>query len=374
VVEVTARRWWDQGDQFDWLTVYTSELGLHTRWRAATFIFTMTLAAIPIALIASPTGPDRPVTIWVSVAAGLCAAAAALLWLVRWPTRRQSVCFALVSTGIIAATCLSQSSPYAALMGGTTFAVIGGFVGYFHTVALVAVNLAVALTCAVIATCRLVLSTGDIALAASAFLIVLGLNVGVPFGIHSLAHALRRDLRNSGHDVLTGLLNRQSFYHSTYELLMHGRGRAEANLTIVLIDVDDFKRVNDTHGHHTGDRALVAVGAALRETCQATAVIGRLGGEEFVIADSSTTPVPAALAEQLRCAIAALPYRITASIGTASVPMTDTTATEQLNELIDNVVQAADAAMYTAKRAGGNRICHHTEPAPQEASGPGKDH
>jgi Diguanylate cyclase, GGDEF domain len=81
-------------------------------------------------------------------------------------------------------------------------------------------------------------------------------------------------------------------------------------------------------------------------------VIGRAGGEEFVIADIDSVTNPAEMAERLRQAIAGLPMQITASIGTASAPVD----TDIDRGLIDGLVGAADAAMYDAKRAGGNRI------------------
>lgn len=352
-------RWWQHADQFDWFSAYLDERGLQNRWRGATFIFTALLAVIPVALIRSPTGPDHPVTVTASVCAALSAGAGGLVWLTRWPTRRQSTLFALLATAAIATTCLSQSNPYSGLVGCTTFAVIGGFVAYFHTVALLSVNLAAALICAAATTYRLVVNTGDIALAASACLIVLALNTGVPFGIHSLTHTLRRDLRSSGHDPLTGLLNRRSFYHSAYELLM--RGRDGAHLVVVLIDLDNFKKLNDTRGHAVGDQALAEVGSVLRDFSSDTAVIGRIGGEEFVIADSGDVADLAAFTERLRHAIATMSVPVTASIGTAAGAVPSTSTAANLN-LIDSLIDIADAAMYEAKRAGGDRVCHSAPP------------
>lgn len=357
MIGAVGTRWFRQPDQFDWFSAYLDDRGLQSRWRLAMVVFTFTLALIPIALIWSPTGPNHPATIAASGVASLCGLAGGLLWLRHWPTRRGSMLYSVLATTAIAATCLSQSNPYAALMGCTCFAIIGGFIAYFHTAALLVVNAAVASICAVLAAGRLLADTGDIALTASAFLIVVGLNSGVPFGIHFLAHTLRRDLRTSGHDPLTELLNRRSFYHAAYELLMRHRGIADAHVTVAVIDLDDFKNLNDTAGHAAGDRALAAVGAALRKNCGDTAVIGRVGGEEFVIADCTGDPDPTATAERLRRAIAAIPLPITASFGITSTPLTDISTTNG-RDLIDALICTADTAMYDAKRAGGNRVCH----------------
>lgn len=351
----STERWWRHADQFDWFSAYLRDRGLQSRWRATTFVFTVLLALIPVALIASPTGPDRPTTVGVSLISSVVAAVSGVVWLRRWPTRRQSMLFTLAATAVIAATCLSQSDPYAALMGCTTFAIIGGFVAYFHTVALVTVNLAAAMLCATIATYRLLHGTGDVALAASAFLIVLALNVGVPFGIHSLAHALRSDLRNSGFDPLTGLLNRSAFYRAAHELLMRDGDTTGNHLVVTLLDLDDFKRLNDTRGHAAGDQALIRVGAVLRENSRDTAVIGRIGGEEFVIADRHGESDALSRAERVRAAIETIPYPVTASVGTCAAALTRDT---RKDNLIDHLVRAADTAMYEAKRAGGNQVRH----------------
>jgi diguanylate cyclase (GGDEF)-like protein len=365
MIESTSR-WWQQADHFDWFSAYLQERGLQTLWRALTFGFTASLAVVPVLLLGSPTGPDNTVTSTVSIVAALCGAVSGLLWLTRWPTRRQSALFAVLATSSIAATCFAQSDPYASLMGCTTFAIIGGFVAYFHTVRLVAFILAVSTACSAIGAYRLFASTGDLPLVCSALLIVLALNSGVPFGIHSLAHNLRRDLMSSGHDPLTGLLNRRAFYPAAYELLMRSHGSG-THLVVTVIDLDSFKNLNDTQGHAVGDQALASVGAALRDNCPNTAVIGRAGGEEFVIADSGSEANPAAMAERLRRAISAVPVPITASIGTASAPLNSASTNANL-ELIDSLIRTADAAMYDAKRAGGDRVCHRSQLVPSAAA------
>lgn len=128
------------------------------------------------------------------------ALAAAVPFLLRWPTRRQSLLFSFTSTATIAAAALSYSNDYVGLMGCATFAVIGGFVAYFHTAHEVIANGAIAAICAVILAVRVVSSTGDIYLTAAAVAIVATLNIGLPFGVLSLAQTLRVDLRSSGRD------------------------------------------------------------------------------------------------------------------------------------------------------------------------------
>jgi diguanylate cyclase (GGDEF)-like protein len=356
-----AGQWRQQSDQFDWFSAYLKDRNLDTPWRMATGGFTILLATLPVMMIWSPAGPDRHATVVLSIVAAVFGVIGASLWLTRWPTRRQSLLFCLMASASIAATCLAQSDPFEGLAGCHTFAVIGGFIAYFHTARHLAVNLAVAMACTAILAARLADATGDVPLVVASLITITAINVGVPFGIYSLVYTLRTDLLSSDRDSLTGLLNRRPFYRSAHELLMTHHGSAGSYLIVLMVDLDNFKRLNDTHGHAAGDQALVSVGTALLETCRSAAVIGRTGGEEFVIADIDDTAVPEALAERLRRAIAALPIHITASIGTASVPLTTVEADRQL---INSLVRTADTAMYSAKRAGGDQICHLAEVTP----------
>ncbi|OBA64510.1 diguanylate cyclase [Mycobacterium sp. 1100029.7] len=349
-----------QSDQFDWISAYLDTHGLLKPWRKISAVFIAAFAAYPLVMLFSPVGPQHSLTRAVTMVASAFGIAGASLRLKRWPTRRQSSSWSLIALAGIAAALLSLSNPYVGLMGCTTFAILGGYIAYFHTVSYVRVNLVVAAVCAVVLSYRVIASTGDVALTAGSLIIVAGLNIGVPFGTQSLVHTLRTDLQSSGRDPLTGLHNRRSFNNSAYELIRVHRNATGSYLAVAVIDLDDFKRLNDTHGHAAGDQALVAVAAALQQSCRATAVIGRAGGEEFVVADIEATPDPAETAERICSAVAAIPFQITASIGTSSTPL-HTGLTTPVTQLIDDLIRTADAAMYQAKRAGGNQVRHYCE-------------
>lgn len=344
-------------DQFDWVTAYLDGHGLLTPWRRITFVFIAAFAVQPLIMLWSPAAPVHPAARAVTIVLSALGLAGAILRLKRWPTRRQSSLSLLGAMLGIAAALLMLSNPYVGLMACTTFAILGGYIAYFHSGPYVLANSAVATVCVAILSWRVIVTTGSVALTVGALIVVAGLNVGMPFGMRSLVHTLRTDLRSSDRDSLTGLHNRRSFYNSAYELIMLHRGAAGSYLVITMIDLDDFKQLNDLHGHAAGDRALVAVAAALRGNCHPTAVIGRSGGEEFVVADIDPTPNPANMAERLCDAIAAIPFAITASIGTSSVPLSGGLVTPVM-QLIDDLIETSDAAMYQAKRAGGNQVCH----------------
>jgi diguanylate cyclase (GGDEF)-like protein/PAS domain S-box-containing protein len=148
-------------------------------------------------------------------------------------------------------------------------------------------------------------------------------------------------------DPLTGLQNRTTFHR-----LLAERLAAEAAGTVLLLDLDGFKAVNDTCGHQRGDAVLVAVAAALRDSMPASAVIARLGGDEFAVLLEVDARMGMALGTRLigRITMAAATLvkapRVTASIGIAEL---------QRGSDMEAVLAAVDRAMYAAKRAGKAR-------------------
>lgn len=153
-------------------------------------------------------------------------------------------------------------------------------------------------------------------------------------------------------DSLTGIFNRRAFHNAVEPILLSDTPVAAAML---VIDVDHFKKVNDTFGHHTGDEALIAVSEAIKACLAEGAVFGRIGGEEFAVFTRCATPTMAALqAEQLRAAVSAaefgrqlLPAGLTVSIGVA---FNDGATT------YEQMYREADACLYEAKNSGRNRV------------------
>ena len=152
-------------------------------------------------------------------------------------------------------------------------------------------------------------------------------------------------------DSLTGISNRRSFFERGAQIISYCE-RNGLPLSAIVMDVDHFKRINDTHGHHFGDITLRQIGKILETEFRKSDVLGRLGGEEFAILLPDTTLDEAQeLAEKLRHTIASTPITcqekqmsITVSIGVAS-------GAYELGTLLPQ----ADAAMYRAKTEGRNR-------------------
>ena len=153
-------------------------------------------------------------------------------------------------------------------------------------------------------------------------------------------------------DGLTGITNHRAFYERLG--VEHQRSqRSGAPLAIVLIDVDRFKKYNDTYGHLDGDAVLKQIARLLVDSVRATDLVARYGGEEFVVMLPTTSlDVAQAIAERCRSSIEAADWAgrpVTASFGVA--------VSTEGGGSVDQVVAAADRALYAAKSAGRNRVC-----------------
>lgn len=162
-------------------------------------------------------------------------------------------------------------------------------------------------------------------------------------------------------DFLTGLANRRSFMEKIQYELARMQRVPDQSVTVLMLDLDHFKRVNDTYGHATGDEVLRHVAQLMRQCVRKTDVCVRLGGEEFAILLPHTSLSSAqVLAERLRSAIARAPLQIpqaaqmpqqvdiTISIGMSALHPTDA--------LPDQALARADQALYRAKALGRNRV------------------
>jgi diguanylate cyclase (GGDEF)-like protein/PAS domain S-box-containing protein len=160
-------------------------------------------------------------------------------------------------------------------------------------------------------------------------------------------------------DYLTGLHNHRAFQEHLEQAFSYAR-RTQAALSLLLIDLDAFKQVNDTRGHPAGDAVLAALGNLLRDRVRSTDVVARYGGEEFAVVLPRTDQVGAiAQAERFRQQVEQAflaEGNITASFGVASL----TPETPDRQQL---VIQA-DAALYAAKQAGRNCVRHYAQLAP----------
>ncbi len=162
-------------------------------------------------------------------------------------------------------------------------------------------------------------------------------------------------------DPLTGVHNRRFFETRCHDEIAHAR-RHYLNLACMFLDIDKFKRINDTLGHHAGDEVLRNVARLIKLQLRSNDIIARYGGEEFVALLPHTGLKQAyEIAERIRTSIAAHPFQplpgenlaVTISIGVAMLPA-ELAGDE--STLAEKLVSAADAALYQAKEGGRNRV------------------
>jgi diguanylate cyclase (GGDEF)-like protein len=169
-------------------------------------------------------------------------------------------------------------------------------------------------------------------------------------------HILALAQRQASTDELTGLYNYR-FLVDYLDQQIALAERLDSPLAVLMLDLDRFKTLNDTYGHHAGDEALRSFAATLRDTIRRSDLAARYGGEEFVVVMANTNREEARLvAEKIRRAVAHLrlqfddrPVHITVSVGGVAYP--DDTGDAP------HLLQLADDALYQAKRGGRDRVC-----------------
>jgi len=167
----------------------------------------------------------------------------------------------------------------------------------------------------------------------------------------------RRLSRQSLIDPLTGIANRAAIEAEAIRAI-EGAPRTDSAVSLLMLDLDHFKAINDRHGHAAGDRVLCATTDAWQAQLRGRDPLGRIGGEEFVVVCADTTLEQAmVVAERLREATAALDFadidpalRVTVSIGVAQ--------SQRSGDTHEGVLARADAALYRAKQRGRNRVEH----------------
>jgi diguanylate cyclase (GGDEF)-like protein len=174
--------------------------------------------------------------------------------------------------------------------------------------------------------------------------------------LSSLSAALRRLGELSTTDPLTEISNRRSFLETTSAELARAR-RTSRPFTLMYLDLDNFKRVNDTLGHQAGDSLLHTVGAELRTATRSTDIVARLGGDEFAVllpetGSEGAADVSAKVRSRLQECMNLGGWPVTFSIGVVTFG--------RMPDAVSTVVDAADRLMYSVKKSGKNGLAAQT--------------
>ena len=175
--------------------------------------------------------------------------------------------------------------------------------------------------------------------------------------IRELEQSRARLMELATTDPLTTLKYRRSFFEQGAHLLSVAQ-RYNTDLAVIVLDIDHFKKINDNHGHQSGDEVLVAVARLLVEKVRSVDGVARMGGEEFALLLPGAKRLGAAvMAERVRATIEQHPFtaqggevRVTASLGMACYGV-------EMTGSIENLLAIADRRLYLAKNNGRNRIC-----------------
>ncbi|QIS14018.1 GGDEF domain-containing protein [Nocardia arthritidis] len=342
------KKWWRDHTDYQWL-LHSLETRSVLDWKRVLAVTGAVMGVIATLSALSPYGPQSQfgrVFLWSVIA--VTALWTLRWWFLPWPSAAESLIWFGLADFLITTSCLQSVNRVYGAAGLILLVVTGGYLAFFHSAKILAAHACWSLLSVVVLSMRIITGGGDALAAVAIVLMMVAAVVAALPALQFLYWLLRTE---SVCDPLTGLLNRRGL---EYQLSVFCDGRS--TLSIISVDLDRFKVVNDTFGHQIGDAVLVRTALRLRSTAGKDAVVARTGGEEFVVVTRMTAVSARTEAERLRCAIAepAEPViRVTASIGVAVV---DSAAPGYPPPNPAHLLRRADAAMYRAKRFGGNTV------------------
>jgi diguanylate cyclase (GGDEF)-like protein len=281
-----------------------------------------------------------------------------LVWCFRsWPSRQMSLAFVISADIAITVMVLLDPSWVLGSFGFSFFTMLSVYLIFFDGPKALAAHIVwILVTTAAFAAQVGVIAHLDVVDFTAKTLASVALVVGTPLGIQASIWALRNDANESVTDPLTGLLNRRGL-HMQVGGFVRDAATTNSEVIVMVVDLDRFKAINDRFGHTVGDAVLVRSAWRIKSAVRGSALVARLGGEEFVIVDfAEPGSRPDRDLDRVRRAIASpTDYAITASVGVVSVAVASFAAPRvDPVVLLDTLIERADHAMFNAKRDGGN--------------------
>jgi diguanylate cyclase (GGDEF)-like protein len=292
----------------------------------------------------------------------------AWVWCCRpWPSRRMSLAFVISADLAITVMVLLDPSWVLGSFGFSFLSMLSVYLVFFDgPKALAGHVMWILVTTAAFSVQVGVGSQFDVVEFTAQTLVSVALVVGTPLGIQAAIWALRNDAKESVIDSLTGLLNRRGLHLHLGDLVGDDNSQ-DVHVVVMVVDLDRFKNINDTLGHAVGDEVLVRSARRIKSAVRGSALVARVGGEEFVVVDLTEQGHTERSTERVLTSIAAPAHHapITASVGVTSVPLANFAAREvDPAALLETLIGHADHAMFDAKRRGGNSAVHVQAPCP----------
>ncbi|MGA9871029.1 MAG: GGDEF domain-containing protein [Rhodococcus sp. (in: high G+C Gram-positive bacteria)] len=343
--------WWSQPTDYAWTVGYTQSHPLLRHTRSAIGIYCWIYGLVCVLALTTPLVGDNDIGQAVIAAFGLSSVVVGVAWFRGpWPNYTWSLAFVVYAELGVTGTLFALDEPSVALLAASLMGVIGNYVAAFHNAKVFFAHQVWALsTCAVLYVFALAEHDTPVT-QVTAYLVVLVLVlVSSPLLTQALLVLLERDAAVAHFDPLTGLRNRRGL-----DAAVRGLTDDAPGVSVLVADLDNFKSVNDSHGHSYGDDVLRKTSETLTRAFPLPAVTARTGGEEFVAVVSGPLSLVRDAAEQLRRAVPGCnPIGVTTtSIGIHHRPM----PIGDVGEVLDKLLDCADAAMYEAKRLGGDSV------------------
>lgn len=349
------RHWWNHPVQYGWtVNYYLSHSAL--RWtRYAIGVWCWLFSAVAVFALFTPAGPTGTLPqLIVAVLIGSAVVVGAAWMAGSWPGRRVSLIFVVYADVGVATVFVVMSDELSTFPGIALLAVIGSYIATFHDAkAFVAHQLFGIAATAVLFVGVVRGPDTDTALALMYLTIVVLIQFSVPVLTQGLLLLLRQDATSAYFDPLTGLLNRRGLGVEIASTIA-GENPLSA-MTVAVIDVDDFKAVNDRFGHSRGDAVLTEAAAQMKAIFGPSALLGRSGGEEFVVVTREELADTLTRARRY-CAAILASAGVSVSVGLATHSYSRDNTGPHSAGVVETLMQQADQAMYEAKRGGGHTV------------------
>ncbi|MGU3292757.1 GGDEF domain-containing protein [Williamsia sp. M5A3_1d] len=341
-------RWWSSPSVYRNTVQYLRSVGLRRPIEVTVGLCSFLYGAgAVLSAVYFSKGPGIPYSVPVTLAVAATSLAIGAFWLRGGEVSERSSLFFLGYSDVsVLVVVLCYSDTFTAFPGLALLAVNGIYAAFLHSARAVAGHFAISAGAMIWCAAASVADGVEPVLVAIRALVLLPIVMVVPLVVLPGVRVLNADAIGAHRDSLTGLFNRRGLIASAGDHIRHS-----GPVSVLVLDIDKFKSINDRYGHRCGDEVLTEFGAALRSAVPADAVTARIGGEEFAILLRDDDTHADGVAERVHaCPIAVRTgIAITVSIGIATAARLE--SVDALTGLLDR----ADAAMYRAKADGGRR-------------------